>query len=378
MSGINLKVLSALVAVVVGLLVSSPASAAWTVETVVSAGDVGSAVSMDLDSSGNPHIVYRDRTAPSQIKYIVKSGGAWGTPETVVTSGYYNTDLVLDSLSSPHISYASASPYSPSYAYKAGGVWQTKQVDTSGTDTSIALGQDGLARISYVSSTPTLKYATWNGTSFAKEPVDSSSSVGRYNSLAIDSQGRPHIAYRDGNLLALRYSRWTGTAWSTGIVDWVGDVGLFASLALSASDLPRIAYYDNDNGYLKYAYNDGTTWYNETVDDGSPDDDYVGKYASLAIDSAGRPHIAYYNESWGTLKYARWDGSQWVIETITDPDGSSDYGVGCSLHLDALDLPHIAYYDNANADLKYAALPEPATLALVALGGLALLRRRTK
>ena len=375
MSGINLKVLSALVAVVVGLLVSSPASAAWTVETVVSAGDVGSAVSMDLDSSGNPHIVYRDRTAPSQIKYIVKSGAAWGTPETVVTSGYYNTDLVLDSSSSPHVSYTSVNPYYPSYAYKAGGVWQTKQVDWGGRDTSIALGQDGLARISY--GFPTLNYATWNGTSFANESVDTASSVGHNNSLAIDSQGRPHIAYRDDTLLALRYSHWTGTAWSTGIVDWVGDVGRFASLALSASDLPRIAYYDNDNGYLKYAYNDGTTWYNETVD-GGPGYDSVGKYASLAIDSAGRPHIAYYNESMGTLKYARWDGSQWLTETIVDPDGSYDYGVGCSLHLDALDVPHIAYYDKDNGDLKYAELPEPATLALVALGGLAtlLLRRR--
>jgi len=375
MSGINLKVLASLVAVVVGLVVSSPASAAWIVETVVSAGDVGSAPAIDLDSSGNPHIVYRDRNV-NQIKYIVKSGGVWGTPETVVSSTYYGTHLVLDSSSSPHVSYTSNVLYQPSYAYKAGGVWQTAQVDTVGTDTSIALGQDGLARISYGSST--LQYATWNGTSFAKEPVDSGSSVGRHNSLAIDSQGRPHIAYYDGNLKALRYARWTGASWALELVDWTNDVGRFASLALDAGDRPRIAYLDYDNNDLRYAYSDGTQWYRETVDGGSPNDDAVGKYASLALDSAGRPHIAYYDESFGTLKYARWDGSQWVIETITDPDGSSDYGVGCSLHLDALDLPHIAYYDNANADLKYAALPEPATLALVALGGLALLRRRTK
>lgn len=375
MSSIHLKVLAALVAVTAGLVVSSSASAGWTVETVVSAGDVGSALSMDLDSSGNPHIVYRDRTV-SQIKYIVKSGATWGAPEAIADSRYYNTDLVLDSSSSPHVSYANyvSGISRPSYAYKSGGVWQTAQVATSDTDTSIALGLDGLARISYGYSI--LKYATWNGTSFTLETVDSASTVGRFNSLAIDSQGRPHIAYYDGNLGALRYAVKTGTTWVPAIVDWTTTVGYNPSLALNASDLPRIAYYDYDNDDLKYAYYDGTNWGKETVDGGSPDYEAVGKSASLAIDSAGRPHIAYYNESLGTLKYARWDGSQWVIETIIDPDGSYDYGVGCSLHLDAFDVPHIAYYDSDNGDLKYAVLPEPATLMLLALGGLGVLVRR--
>jgi hypothetical protein len=377
MSSIHLKVFAALVAVTVGLAVSSSASAGWTVETVVSAGDVGSSLSMDMDGSGNPHIVYRDRTA-SQIKYIVKTGATWGSPETVVNSGYYNTDVVLDSSSSPHVSYANSSSYQPSYAYKSGGVWQTAAVSAVPTDgcyTSIALGQDGLARISYGYSV--LKYATWNGTAFTTETADSATSVGRYNSLAIDSQGRPHIAYYDSNFLMLRYAVKTGTTWTPTAID-SGDAGYNPSLALDASDLPRIAYYDKGNENLKYAYYDGTNWGKETVDGGSPAYETVGKYSSLAIDSAGRPHIAYYDYSMGTLKYARWDGSQWAIETIIDPDGSYDYGVGCSLHLDALDVPHIAYYDSANGDLKYAVLPEPATLGLLALGGLGALLRRKK
>jgi len=42
----------------------------------------------------------------------------------------------------------------------------------------------------------------------------------------------------------------------------------------------------------------------------------VGRYASMAMDSAGSPHVGYYDALQGSLKYASWVGSAWVIEVV--------------------------------------------------------------
>ena len=125
--------------------------------------------------------------------------------------------------------------------------------------------------------------------------------------IAVDASGKVHIAYGGGHLYY-----YDGT--SIQVVDDSPFVGEYASLALDSAGHPHIAYEGLST--LKYAYYDGTRWHVETVDrDGN-----VGRYASLALDGAGRPHIAYYDDTHLTLKYAYYDGAQWHTETV-DSDG---------------------------------------------------------
>jgi hypothetical protein len=77
----------------------------------------------------------------------------------------------------------------------------------------------------------------------------------------------------------------------------------------------------------------------------------VGLYTSLGIDTAGRPHIAYYDQSRADLNYTFWNGSAWVISTV---DSAGNVGRFVSLALDGNNIPHISYYDVSNTDLKYA------------------------
>ncbi len=51
-----------------------------------------------------------------------------------------------------------------------------------------------------------------------------------------------------------------------------------------------------------------TVWQTQTVD--CPG--YYVDYTSIALDSAGRPHIAYSDNAVGHVIYARWTGTAWV------------------------------------------------------------------
>lgn len=78
----------------------------------------------------------------------------------------------------------------------------------------------------------------------------------------------------------------------------------------------------------------------------------VGQYNDIAIDTNNRPHICFYDATYGDLMYARWTGSSWAIETV---DGLNvSVGKYASIALDSSNNPAISYYDETNGDLKYA------------------------
>ena len=94
----------------------------------------------------------------------------------------------------------------------------------------------------------------------------------------------------------------TAPAGVTETVDSINDVGAFSSLAIGTDGQPHISYYDASNHELRYATNVGNTWIKRTIDN----DGKVGQFSSLALDPAGHPCIAYFDDTHHALKYAGW------------------------------------------------------------------------
>ena len=142
----------------------------------------------------------------------------------------------------------------------SGGAVPSTIVDSSGTvgvHTSIAIDSRGYKHISYYDETnKDLKYATDKSGSWVTTTVDSSGNVGQYTSIAIDSYDNVHISYYDQTGSDLKYATCssgctTASNWADVTVDTTGDVGRYSSIAIDSNDAVHISYSESAKNDLK-------------------------------------------------------------------------------------------------------------------------------
>ncbi len=173
--------------------------------------------------------------------------------------------------------------------------------------------------------------------------------------------GLLHICYFNSyydNESELRYSDLKYTTnlngfekshWTVDIVensDLTEGEGNYVSLAVDSAGRPHLFYYDPDETSLKYAFLDNSTWYRETIAE-----ENAGSFVSATCDSSDNIQLCYYDEADSDLVYVYYDRNTWLKSTV---DSEGDVGQHCSIDVDSENLPHIAYYDATNRDLKYA------------------------
>ena len=166
-------------------------------------------------------------------------------------------------------------------------------------------------------------------------------------SLRLDTNNHPHIAFGGDHLY---YAYHDGTAWNFEVVDYSDGVGLFAAMALDSLNRPHISYYDAIHGALKYAYFDGANWLITTLDSYAPAGG--GKSPAAEADLASIDRYVGDRE-WRSFPSGL-PGDGYAPEAISPISDLIGYGLYSSIAIDVAGNIHISYYDTANGNLKYA------------------------
>jgi len=225
--------------------------------------------------------------------------------------------------------------------------------------------------------------------SFHVETVDSTGNTGIGASLALDSQGRPHIACVEALSQKTRYTVKTGAIWTAQPGPPYADSRSGVTLVLDAADNPGIAHIGTYfrrvggswvaedmggfspwfstvaqdaagglqgvtiwswgsgayEGYVSYTVRTGDTWSDMILADGTfyPSN----PHASFVIDRHGDPHISLTSTSGDSVRYWHRTNGVWSQVVFTP-------GAWSSIALDEQDVPRISYYDTVARDLVLA------------------------
>jgi hypothetical protein len=283
------------------LLLSARADVDWSLQVVDEKATL-QGVSLAVDSAGNPHIVYSDRSDTGLIvmKYASLAGTSWNIQ--TVDNGSAGS-LALDSADNPHIAYSGTSS-ELKYASWNGQNWEIQTVDPApnrpktspGACTSLqylALDANDRPFIVYDVNTD-VKLATKETSGWTVQTVISNESVSLGN-LVLDSRGYPRFLYILGDTFgSLMYASWNGSTWSTQTIDKVLSRGKF--IALDSNDNPHITYISKNYNLSRpvtYAVWNGATWDFQTLNHDFGAGWLLDFSAPLVLDHQGTPHMAY-------------------------------------------------------------------------------------
>ncbi len=208
-------------------------------ETLVENDDGCWPLSMGIDSSDNIHIGYREATGlayNAPLKYVTNESGSWVVDSVGDNIRAYDyAAIAADDAGNVHFSYYAINQGLKYVTDAPDGTWQTPDtVDLNwsggqleGMVTDIVI--DGLNRphISYVSGGGDPRQDTWyavkTGGVWNTTLIDSGEFISFGNRIDVDSDGNPHLLYYHSLSNELRYAYDTSGVWERKFVEGGAD-----------------------------------------------------------------------------------------------------------------------------------------------------------
>lgn len=407
-------------AIVALLLAAVPACGAWSIELITTVNSLNTPPALTFDALDRPHMVYG---SPLGILLHVNGttpGGltsGWTVPrdtgigvETTGTPGVAHITAAGNDIWASYTSYSriqsktrvarngiSWADYTPvtgsGYAVNGMAVdntgkvgWVIDRMWTSGTNIPGVTGTGkylvqptGTNAVAGVAVAPNLShYPTFS----SALPADA---VFRMDGEAVfDRQGNLQTVqyYEIGGNGFLAYAK--GPAGGPFAVDDNVDMGWWAktgrpSIVVDAAGTPHIAYTEMRPHYgVRYVTQTATGWIGETIASGGDLEAFCGTFPDVVVDPFGVPHVIYADPRQGLLMHAFKAAGSWqydVIDTISTQALKGSMSGALAAGIDSTGGIGVGYWDGTMLKYAYMAVPEPVTLALLAVAVMRIRRR---
>jgi len=243
-------------------------SGLWQIQPVDSAKAVGQYSSMAIDTTGQLHVAYSESEAgysgygQARLKYARQTEGSWVSEIVNSSSNLFATmiHLRLDYNGKAHISYMDYNTRNLWYSTNASGQWESTELhERTGQYNAIAIDTSGKVHIFHSPQDWGLWYTTNATGNWKTELVRSDANW--FNSVAIDLDNVIHISSFDAFNGVLKYMKVENGAWERCYVDTQVDSGRYNDIALDTQGNVHISYHfwsfknGLDIGSLRYATN---------------------------------------------------------------------------------------------------------------------------
>lgn len=248
---------------------STDFGASWTEETAVSSARCKESRSLALvvDSNSIPMLIYDydPASGDDEIRYVDRSGGSWGSPETVYTTGDTFTfpSACIDSSDNIHITFDDNTNQDILYVTGAKGSWGSAETvyGSGDSDYGLSISVDSSSEPYVVFTGTDYFYVNYRTGGAWQTPVrvNTSGTTCFWGSIAIDSADNLHAVYTetDGGTWAIYYKKRTGGAWGT-------EITVTEETATQTNLAPPILMLDTfDNVHIVYQGGEAST--DETV-----------------------------------------------------------------------------------------------------------------
>jgi len=347
----------------------------WKPRLVAHSACISASKALTVTLEGQPEVAYRSNNT-GDLYFAEYTQASWHETELKsyipgpYTAGASCSSLAFYPTGEPAISFHDEYQWNLQFVKWDGteGEWQAEVVDATYSageyGTSLAFDGNGMPTIAYYCFDPYDGYSFRFAQGlpeggFEIEEIANNYSIyfgGFFPSLAYAPNGEPSVAWITFDGRHVIYSCRIDD-------DWIHDEVYYGleeqgedrypsrpSLDYTLDGNPAVAYYDKSNIWgkptrISYAEWDpiAREWLKDKqVDIGR----FNGNGPSLAFDSSGLPAITYICAYYRIAKLARWNGSDWSIETLLDDYPEFQNSVvpdaGTSLVLDDDDDPSIA------------------------------------